>query len=224
MYFSRLFLFFFSLSVLSCFVSAVMFDIRNGEEVCLGEAVTAGELLVAEYSILPSGSKMQVFMFDPSGNQIYSRLAGSEQSGVGAGAESHSLGFDHKFAHTASKTGEYRACFQNSVYSPNDGAYMKTVNYQVKTGLTTRDYAAVAKKDSLKPIEVHLKFLEDLTKNIHAELKYLSEREIVMRATNQSTSRFVVTFSVLSILVLVALKVAEGFYLKRYFQAKKILT
>lgn len=190
----------------------------------MGEAVTAGELLVAEYSILPLGSKMQVFIFDPQGNQIYSRLAGSEQSGVGSGSESHSAGFDHKFAHTASKTGEYRTCFQNSVYSPNDGAYVKSVNFEIRTGLTTRDYAAVAKKDSLKPIEVHLKFLEDLTKNIHAELKYLSERETVMRETNQSTSRFVVTFSMLSIVVLVALKIAEGFYLKRYFQAKKIIS
>lgn len=197
------------------------FDIRNGEEICLGESVNAGDFLVAEYSVLPAGSRIQVFVFDPAGNQIYTRLAGSEPSGTVDDAAT--AAFDHKFAHTASNTGVYRVCFQNSVYSPNDGVYVKTVSFQFKSGLTTRDYAAVAKKDSLKPIEVHLKYLEDLTTNIHNEIKYLSQKEQELRGINDSTSRFVISFSILSIIVLVGLKIAEGIYLKKYFQAKKLL-
>jgi hypothetical protein len=135
---------------------------------------------------------------------------------TGSSVYSKSVSDAGKFAHTASASGEYRMCFHNSE-SPS----LKTVSLSLSAG--GRDYAEMAKKDNLKPLEIELKRLEDAVGQIHQEMKFLQTREQQMRATNDSTASRVWWWSILSILVLLAVNGGQIFYLKSFFKAKKLI-
>ncbi len=62
----------------------------------------------------------------------------------------------------------------------------KTIEFNFRTGVNAKDYSTVAKKGNLKPLEVELRRLEDLTASIHEEMLFLKEREQEMRVTNGS--------------------------------------
>lgn len=198
-------------------VTAIQFSLKQGEELCLSETITAGELIAGEYNINPVGSRIQCTMSDPSGGLLYSRVAESQLDSTGSKVDSY------KFTATAPITGDHRICFSNTQYDTVTSGNPKTVQFTLTTGLGTTDYSALAKKDSLKPIEVELKRLEDTVKTIHNELKYLSDREVTMRSINDSTSTQVVWFSWLTLILLVSLKLAEVIYLKKYFKSKKLI-
>lgn len=230
--------------------------------VVCSEDVLTGELLIGDFTITPSDGRVSVTVSDSAGAVVYSKSVSSEG----------------KFAHTASKPGEYRMCFHNS-----EGISQKTVALALSSG--GRDYKEMAKKDNLKPLEIELKRLEDAVTTIHQEMKFLQEREKQMRETNgqrphaistsgaaeqkaeqamieggccagscscivaalgrsgvshcfdfpfmlacvllcassDSTSNRVIWFSVLSMLVLLALNGGQVLYLKQYFQAKKLI-
>ncbi len=86
-----------------------------------------------------------------------------------------------------------------------------------------QDYRAVAKKDSLKPIEVELKRIEDIVSGMTESLKHVKTREEEMRNTNESTNARVLWFSVLALVILVGLGVGQLVYLRRFFESKKML-
>ena len=168
--------------------------------VCYSEDVLAGELLIGDFTISPADGRVSVAVNDAVGNSVYSKSVSS----------------DGKFAHTASKPGEYRMCFHNS-----EGNSAKTVGLTLSSG--GRDYKEMAKKDNLKPLELELKRLEDSIIQIHSEMKFLQQREVQMREINDSTSSRVIWFSVVSMIVLVALNGGQILYLKKYFQSKKLI-
>lgn len=167
---------------------------------CPSEDVLAGELLIGDYTVSPPDGRVSVSVVDPTSSNVYSKTVQSEG----------------KFAHTASKPGEYRMCFHNS-----EGVSQKTIGLTLSSG--GRDYKEMAKKDNLKPLELELKRLEDTIVQIHQEMKFLQAREAQMRETNDSTSSRVVWFSVLSMIVLVLLNAGQILYLKKYFQGKKLI-
>lgn len=124
-----------------------------------------------------------------------------------------------KFAHTSSIAGEYRTCFAN-----NEGSSAKTISFVLRTGLNAnKDYASIAKQQSLKPIEVQLKKLEDTVTGIYSDMKYMKGREKDMRQINDSIGRRVTWMSVCSLIFLVSAKAAEIVYLRRYFHAKRLI-
>jgi hypothetical protein len=96
------------------------------------------------------------------------------------------------------------------------GSGDKTVNFNMRMGLETKDYSAAAKKDNLKPLEgewalcfclaatasslsadpslvlfvVELRRLEDTVTMIHNEMQYMKQREEAMRSTNGNTHTY----------------------------------
>jgi len=103
----------------------------------------------------------------------------------------------------------------------------KTIGFQFRVGVggekEEKEVGSVAKKEALKPIERELKRLEETVSLIAKEMKYMTEREDVRRVVNDSTGSQVVWFSVASLLLLVALKAAEIWYLRRYFHSKRLI-
>lgn len=166
----------------------------------LSEEVLVGQVLIGDFSITPSDGRVSTTVSDAAGSVFYSKSVSS----------------DGKFAHTASRAGEVRMCFHNS-----EGVSQKTISLTLSNG--GKDYKELAKKDHLKPLEVELKRLEDTVVQISQEMKSLQEREAKMRETNDSTGRRVVWFSVLTMLILVALTAGQIVYLKKYFKSKKLI-
>lgn len=99
----------------------------------------------------------------------------------------------------------------------------KEVTIKIRHGVETKDYDALAKANKLKPLEVELNRLEDLSAAIVSDFAYMKEREEEMRNTNESTNNKVLYFSIFSMVCLLSLAIWQVLYLRRYFKAKKLI-
>jgi len=79
-------------------VAGVSFFLRSGEETCLMQDVIRGEHISGEFSVLPQGDVITVYVRDPTNAVVYHKLAATEG----------------KFAFTSPESGEYKACFSNT--------------------------------------------------------------------------------------------------------------
>lgn len=75
----------------------------------------------------------------------------------------------------------------------------------------------------LKPLEIDLKRLEDLSDSIVQTFSIMRKREEEMRDTNESTNHRVLIFSIFSMCCLLGLATWQVLYLRRYFKAKKLI-
>jgi hypothetical protein len=92
----------------------------------------------------------------------------------------------------------------------------------VSSLLVTRA-VGLAETSKLKPLEVELKRLEDLSEAIVQDFAYMRKREEEMRGTNESTNARVLYFSIFSMLCLLGLASWQVLYLRRYFKSKKLI-
>lgn len=77
--------------------------------------------------------------------------------------------------------------------------------------------------ESLSGLEVEMRKLEGVVKEIVDELNYLKKREARMRDTNESTNERVWWFSILTMAILVALGIWQILYLRSYFKRKHLI-
>lgn len=200
-----------SLFLLSCITQSVLgvqFAVGVGLERCVSEDGAIGDLIMLEYALKPNGVPVVVTVVDPIGSRIYDKT-------------SQSNGDDRfRFAHTSSKVGEYKLCFYNR--NGNQPAYVDfslTIG-QNQNAATDKD---LAKKESLKPMESKLKQLEGTVNSILTEMKALQIKEEQMRKLNDSTSSRVITFSIISTVLLMILKGFEIVYLRGYFKSRRMI-
>jgi len=189
--------------------AAVQFYVGDGQERCISEDASVGDLLVVEYTVRPLSSVSNVVILDPSHNQIYYRDATSVN-------EEDTL----RFAHTAARAGEHRLCFTNR------DSRQQTINVQLKVGGREGEKppgGEMAKKETLKPMESKLQQLETNVQYILTEMKEMTQREAAMKATSDSTSSRVLWFSGISTVLLLGLKAAEVMYLRQYFKSRRMI-
>merc|ERR1712146_335265 len=107
------------------------------------------------------------------------------------------------------------------------GAFRITPSYStqvyMKVVADTNDYEKVAQEDHLGPLEIEMRKLEDKMKQLNKEMMYIRAREAAMRDTNESTNARVLFFSLLSMGTLVGLGLWQVFYLRRFFQQRKLI-
>jgi hypothetical protein len=75
----------------------------------------------------------------------------------------------------------------------------------------------------LKPLELELRRLEDLTESIVNDFALMKKREEEMRDTNESTNSRVLYFSVFSMVCLIFLATWQVLYLKKYFKKQRLI-
>ncbi|KAJ2691931.1 vesicle coat component, partial [Coemansia spiralis] len=73
------------------------------------------------------------------------------------------------------------------------------------------------------PMEVEMRRLAMSLDDIQDELQYLKQREGALRDANEGMNSRVKTFSLFSIVVLVGVAVYQVFYLRHFFQQKKLI-
>lgn len=93
----------------------------------------------------------------------------------------------------------------------------------LKHGVEAKNYEDLAKAEKLKPLEVELRRLEDLSESIVQDFAYMRKREEEMRSTNESTNSRVLYLSIFSMLCLLGLATWQVLYLRRYFKSKKLI-
>jgi len=130
-----------------------------------------------------------------------------------------------KFSFTTVKNDEIRICFRNVLaqgFIPSD-QYYRNVLLTIETGPEAIDYTEIAKTEKLKPVEIELRKLEGIVEKIVDDMEKIKQKEIDLRNTNESTNERVQWFSVWSIAFLVCLGLWQLYYLRKFFQTKKLI-
>lgn len=188
------------LIVLLC-VQGFELELTSKETLCFGEELGSQTLIVGNIDSQPAPELLDISVLSPSGELLYSK----------------NLTNFAKFSFTALDDGTHSICLTNQ--GPNN----IPVNLDVKTGVRAKDYSNVASTKEMKEIDYRVKMYEDLIKQIHSRMQVLREREEQMRTTNLTIHSRVISYSICTIVLLVALAVVQIVYLKRFFKAKKMI-
>ncbi|KAL7008151.1 vesicle coat component [Cystobasidiomycetes sp. EMM_F5] len=127
-----------------------------------------------------------------------------------------------RMAITTHADADLGVCFKNYLDRDN-GAFERAIDLDIDIGADAVDYNAIAKAESLSGLEVEMRKLEGVVKEIVDELNYLKKREARMRDTNESTNERVWWFSILTMAILVALGIWQILYLRSYFKRKHLI-
>jgi len=127
-----------------------------------------------------------------------------------------------KFAFTLDSDDVFSVCFTSRVAGQGE-ADETEVDLVLKHGVEAKNYDELAKAEQLKPLEMQLRRLEDLTESIVNDFQSMKKREEEMRNTNESTNSRVLYFSVFSMVCLITLALWQVLYLKKWFKTKKLI-
>ncbi|KAE8671138.1 Transmembrane emp24 domain-containing protein p24delta4 [Hibiscus syriacus] len=126
-----------------------------------------------------------------------------------------------RFAFTTEESGNYLACFWSDNGTAGSGKVV--INIDWKTGIATKDWEAVARKEKLQGVELELTKLEGAVEAIHENLLYLKSREAEMVSTSETTNAKVAWFSFMSLGICILVSSLQVWYLKSFFQNKKLI-
>jgi len=187
-----------------------MFELWLGQEKCFQEDLPHDTVVLGEYKLASSFDTVtSIRVLDSTGTVIWKTENALEGT----------------FGFTTEHSGEISICFFDA---PRPGTVVlpfnkRQVTFGLKTGVEAKDYSMVAKKDDLRPLELEMIKLEDVVEELNADFRYLKNREGALRDTNESTNSRVLWLSLFSITTLVSLGIFQIYYLKRYFQQKKLI-
>lgn len=189
-------------------VKAIRFNLQPNTQKCLRDEMNANMLVVGEYEVLaaPNGQLVSYEVKDTKGHIL------ATKDDISRG----------KFSFTSEVFDVYELCFKSRV--PNNvRGQVQEVQVNVKKGVETKSYEGIAEAAKLKPLELELKKLEDLSDAIVQEFALMKKREEEMRDTNESTNNRVLFFSIFGMCCLLGLATWQVLYLRRYFKAKKLI-
>ncbi|XP_077995803.1 transmembrane emp24 domain-containing protein 10-like [Glandiceps talaboti] len=188
-------------------VNGLSFYLPVNMRKCLREEIHKDVLVTGDYELSDApGQKTLLHVGDSNGHTLYTK-------------EDASKG---KFAFTTDDYDIFDVCFQSKMIAGGRGAD-REVTINIKKGVEAKTYDDIAKAEKLKPMEVELRRLEDLSESIVNDFAYMRAREEEMRDTNESTNSRVLYFSIFSMGCLLSLATWQVFYLRRYFKSKKLI-
>lgn len=186
--------------VLLAVAAAFEFQLEPQTEECFGEHIVEDTLLVGKVASHDSESlRLRVLDFEQEPlivKEAFSHLP---------------------FSFVALETGIYSICVWNGEQKTLE------VTLDIKMGVQARDYSHIASTEDLPEFKFKLKKAGEQTKQIHAKIQFLREREEEMRATNVTIHQRIIGYSVSTIVLLLALVFLQTIYLKRFFKAKKMI-
>ncbi|CAD5225211.1 unnamed protein product [Bursaphelenchus okinawaensis] len=199
----------FLLFLLFVSTNGIRFYLASGDKKCLKEEIHRNVVLTGEYEFSEAiGYTTSVHVTDTRGHTLYKRENFPDTKG--------------KFAFTADEYDIFEICVTIHA-NPSQVKIQREISLVLKHGVEAKNYEDLAKAEKLKPLEVELRRLEDLSDSIVQDFMYMRQREEEMRSTNESTNTRVLYLSVFSMLCLLTLATWQIMYLRRYFKAKKLI-
>ncbi|XP_050295413.1 transmembrane emp24 domain-containing protein bai [Anthonomus grandis grandis] len=188
-------------------INCISFNLEPNTRKCLKEELQGNVPVIGEFEVSEQpGQKIDYIVTDSKGHIL------SQRPDISKG----------KFSFNTETYDMFEICFISHVPQTQKGiTQLVTVN--MKHGVETKNYETLGDAANLKPVEVELKRLEDLSNAIVQDFAFMRKREEEMRDTNESTNNRVLYFSIFSICILLGLAVWQVLYLRRYFKAKKLI-
>ncbi|SPP83254.1 blast:Transmembrane emp24 domain-containing protein bai [Drosophila guanche] len=149
-------------------ISCVMFHLPPNTQKCLKEDIQANQLVMGEYEVS-----------DVPG-QIIDYIARDSKGHILSQKEHITKG---KFSFMSEVYDAYEICFISKV-PPHQRGIPQEVSLVTKKGVETKSYEGIGEASKLKPLEVDLKRLEDLSDSIVRDFVLMRKREEEMRDTN----------------------------------------
>lgn len=198
------------------FASALLLEIpalEKAEPVCIRDFVGRDQLVVVNVKTSGrsgDGQRLLMTVEDTLGNKF---------------ARKNEINKDIRVSFTTYEAVAIDICFTNTLERTGSRrVYLsREVELEVESGSEARDWNAVQAAEKLKPNEVDLRRVEEITYEISRELQYLKAREERMRDTNESTNSRVKYFSTFIVLSLIGLGLWQILYLRHYFRVKHII-
>ncbi|XP_046992147.1 transmembrane emp24 domain-containing protein bai isoform X2 [Schistocerca americana] len=188
-------------------VEGIMWKMEPNTQKCLREEIQSDVLVTGDYEVSPApGQKVDYIVRDSKGHIL------SQKEDISKG----------KFSFVTETYDKFEICFTSRV-PPNQRGVVQEVSLITKRGVEARNYEGIGEAAKLKPLEVELKRLEDLSDAIVKDFSLMRKREEEMRDTNESTNSRVLYFSIFSMCCLLGLATWQVLYLRRFFKAKKLI-
>ncbi|RLU18698.1 hypothetical protein DMN91_009055 [Ooceraea biroi] len=210
-------------AVLAIFLIAqahgIMFYLEPNSHKCLKEEVHANVLVTGEYEVSEAiGQKTDYVIQDSKGHIL------SQKEDIPHGKLL-------KFSFVTETYDTFEICFISYIPSPeldvkiisDQRGVRQEVTLITKRGIEAKNYEGIGEAAKLKPVEVELKRLEDLSEAIVQDFARMRRNEEEMRDTNEATNTRVLYFSLFSICVLFGLSTWQLFYFRRFFRMKKLI-
>lgn len=129
-----------------------------------------------------------------------------------------------KYTFAAHTDGIYTYCFGNkmSTMTPKAVMFSLDVGEAPKTHAEASG-AAAGDDSSHNKLEEQIKELSAALTAVKHEQEYMSVRDRIHRSINESTNSRVVLWAFFEALVLVAMTLGQVFYLKRFFEVRRVV-
>ncbi|XP_058461258.1 transmembrane emp24 domain-containing protein 2 [Malaya genurostris] len=166
-----------------------------------------------------SGTKLGLMFETVEGGflDIEVRITGPDQKVIYQG-EKESSG---KYTFSAYETGVYHYCFSNKMSTLTP----KVVMFSMEIGEAPKGTIGAVNEGEVghTKLEDMIKELSGTLTSIKHEQDYMHVRDRIHRTINESTNSRVVMWSVFEALVLVVMTVGQVYYLKRFFEVKRVV-
>ncbi|EDS35319.1 transmembrane trafficking protein [Culex quinquefasciatus] len=184
---------------------AIMFGLEPNTQKCLKDDMQGNQIVAGEYEVTGApGQKINYVVRDSKGHIM------SQKEDISKG----------KFTFTSEMYDTFEICFISQVPpSKFENCEICLRSRCIKLLFSS----LIGEAAKLKPLEVDLKRLEDLSDAIVQDFALMRKREEEMRDTNESTNSRVLFFSIFSMCCLLGLATWQVLYLRRYFIAKKLI-
>uniref|UniRef100_A0A8C1KJS3 Translation initiation factor eIF2B subunit beta n=1 Tax=Cyprinus carpio TaxID=7962 RepID=A0A8C1KJS3_CYPCA len=150
-------------------VVSISFYLPVRSRKCLREEIHKDVLVTGEYDISEQpNTKTNLKITDSSGHILYVK----EDATKG------------KFAFTTEDYDMFEVCFESKSPMGTGRVPDQQINLDMKHGVEAKNYEEIAKVEKLKPLEVELRRLEDLSESVVNDFAYMKKREEEMRDTN----------------------------------------
>jgi len=188
-------------------VDSLRFALQPGGQKCLREEIHKDVLVSGDYEVYEQpGQTVDLHVVDSKGGFLWKK--------------------DHaekgRFTFTTDEYEVYEICFASKVPHGQRG-FPQEIYLSTKHGVEAKSYEGLDEAAKLKPLEVELKRLEDLSEAIVKDFAFMKQREEEMRDTNESTNSRVLYFSIFSMLCLLGLATWQVIYLRQFFKSKKLI-